>query len=208
MSDDELSTKRARYEELEREYRAAKAAFKKVEAAQDPRESTRARPPDCQRFDAVTIETVPRFKTGPGGNEWRISAVLRFWRKGKVYAETRFDRVATAIEFAHAQYLDLVDDLTVNTCVAHEHQCDQEGCAEDATVTYALKTIRHCVPCSRDEPVPVARPMHRRFCVTHSIRGDHSLDDDDDNYVLIAGEPAERVADERPATVVAVTHAT
>ncbi len=44
----------------------------------------RALKPDAQAFDEVRIRTVPRWKeSGLSGDEWRISATVEFWRKGK-----------------------------------------------------------------------------------------------------------------------------
>lgn len=44
----------------------------------------RALRPDAQACDEIRIYTVPRYKTsGLSGDEWRISAVTEFYRKGR-----------------------------------------------------------------------------------------------------------------------------
>jgi len=45
--------------------------------------------PDANSFDEIRIRTIPRYKTsGLSGDEWRISMVTEFLRKGKVVHET------------------------------------------------------------------------------------------------------------------------
>jgi hypothetical protein len=57
--------------------------------------------------------------------------------------------------------------------------CDQEGCAEVASVRYR-KLFDYCRDGHKSEP---HRPSLRHFCDRHKTRGDCSFDDADSNYV-------------------------
>lgn len=160
----------------------------------------RARKPDAQGFDEVRITTVPRYKTsGLSGSEWRISAKVEFLRKGKViYEDSRHD-VASAIKF-----------LTWSEAVAHDegkmyfagegNLCDQEGCAEQATVTYRIKN-KYCQEDHEPTEYKKEDAPIRLFCSRHSKRGDCGLDDNDSNYEIVEGEITEpNEQDVKPAT--------
>jgi hypothetical protein len=74
-----------------------------------------------------------------------------------------------------------------------EDFCDQEGCAEKATVTYKVKKrFSKENPHEWNEPIPESWGVYvRRFCAKHSRRGDCAFDDADANYELIDGETKE-----------------
>jgi hypothetical protein len=166
------------------------------------RKPDRALKPDAQPFDEVRIFTVPRFKTsGMSGNEWRISATVEFYRKRKKVAEYEGLRdVETAVRLLDSLWLRALDDGK-GYFAGEGEVCDQEGCSQPAEVTYRLKK-RYCSePYVHDgTPYPDHDVVIRKFCARHSKRGDSDFSDCDDNYELIAGQPAEvKKQDESPA---------
>jgi len=161
--------------------------------------------PDGQAFDEIRITTVPRYKTsGLSGDEWRISARVQFMRKGEVlHTELSLRDVETA-----AQFLPYLAAQARETCTKTYYAgiyreedgaalCDQEGCAEPATVVYRKKHDA-CCRCGerkdtrtkdfRGDPMYGGGPV-RMFCAKHSQRGDCGLDDVSDNYELVSGSP-------------------
>jgi hypothetical protein len=71
--------------------------------------------------------------------------------------------------------------------------CDQEGCCERSAVTYKLKrrfwddgNISGAF--SEDANLEDQRPLTRKFCQTHSTRGNCSRDDGKKNYEVLEGE--------------------
>jgi hypothetical protein len=149
--------------------------------------TSRAMKPDAQAFDEVRIITVPRYKTsGLSGDEWRISARIEFLRKGKKVHESVYRNIEMACTFLVSEYHRAIDDG--KAYFAGEGDiCDQEGCAEPATVTYRV-LAEFC----RDHPHEHKRELTdtvvvRKFCARHSRRGDASFDDADSNYRLIEG---------------------
>lgn len=161
----------------------------------------RAIRPDAQAFDAVNIVTVPRYKTsGLSGDEWRISARIEFWRKGKKIAERYVRNVEVACGFALAEYWRLQNDGQ-GYFAGEGDTCDQEGCDEAATVTLRIKQEfckdGHASDPNRYDP----RPLVRKFCSRHSRRGDCGLEDADSNYEVLAGSPTEpQTQDVKPST--------
>lgn len=145
---------------------------------------SRALKPDAQAFDEIRIVTVPRYKqSGLSGDEWRISARIEFWRKGKLILESACGDIESAVTLVGARYLEAVDNG--NGYFAGEGDiCDQEGCAEPATVTYKVKKEY-----SRDNPHEWNKPYDhlviRKFCNKHKRRGDCGMDDADENYEKI-----------------------
>lgn len=138
----------------------------------------RALKPDAQGFDRVVIETVPRYKTsGLSGDEWRISANIRVFRKGRLIAERGARNIETAAAFLPGWLLELNDDGKA-FYAGEDNICDQEGCCADATVTYRLKA-RYCRDGHKSE---LASNEIRKFCDAHKRRGDCGLDDADLNY--------------------------
>lgn len=142
---------------------------------------SRALKPDAQAFDEIRIRTVPRYKTsGLSGDEWRISAVTEFYRKGIKVHEVGRGNVEYACRLLDHDYIEACE--TGRAFFAGEKEfCDQEGCAEKATVTYRLKA-RYCREGHKTEPHCIEI---RRFCEAHKKRGDCGLDDCDDNYELM-----------------------
>ena len=153
-----------------------------------PRE-TRALKPDAQPFDRIEIVTVPRWKeSGFSGDEWRISARVIFYRKGRKVHEVDYGRnveaACNAMGYLHANACDDGKGYFAG----EGNFCDQEGCSEPATVTYALKEKF----CNEGHPHPIAStrlgvdvPTVRKFCDRHENRGDCGLEDADRNYVML-----------------------
>lgn len=146
----------------------------------------RALKPDAQAFDEIRIVTVPRYKQSYlSGNEWRISASIRFYRKGRLIHETFCSSIETATTLLGGHYLEAIDHGH-GYFGGEENFCDQEGCSEQATVTYRMKKEY-----SRDNPTEWNREygkdeiMIRKFCDKHKVRGDSSFNDCDENYEKI-----------------------
>ena len=141
----------------------------------------RADKPDRQRFDEVRIFTNPRYKESElSGDEWRISAVIQFYYKGKLLCERTWRNAETALQFGDWSFVELSEGGKYNYPKVDD-LCDQEGCAELATVTYALKKRYH-----NDGTVYLPRePECRRFCDRHKERGDCGLDDAAVNYEIV-----------------------
>jgi hypothetical protein len=144
-------------------------------------EPWRALKPDAQAFDEVRIITVPRYKqSGLSGNEWRISASIQLWRKGKMIVERGARDIEAACMFVGAFYLDSCDN-GLAFFGGEDDICDQEGCSQSATVTYRLKA-QYCREGHRTEPHQLTI---RKFCDRHKTRGDGALEDADDNYEVV-----------------------
>jgi len=141
-----------------------------------------AHKPDGQAFDRIEIVTVPRYKeSGLSGDEWRISAAIIFYRKGQ-----EVHRVTTRNVQSACHHLAWHHDAAVSDgkgyFAGERDVCDQEGCAELATVWYRLKN-QFCREGHGTEP---HRETYRQFCERHSTRGDCGLEDADRNYEKIA----------------------
>ena len=143
--------------------------------------------PDAQAFDKVIIETVPRYKqSGLSGDEWRISASIKFYRKGKLVFEDGCSNVQYACYLLGAKHIKAIDD-GLGYFAGEGNLCDQEGCSSPATVTYR-KLKNYCRDGHSEEPkfnIPI-----RMFCDVHKRRGDCGLDDSDSNYEKIDIAPA------------------
>lgn len=134
--------------------------------------------PDAQAFDEVRIITIPRYKqSGLSGDEWRISAEIRFYRKGIHIFSTHYRNIETACGFAYGDYLKGIDDGKAYFA-GNGKTCDQEGCNNPATVRYRLRKFF-----SREgyESIPPYN-TYRYFCAEHKTRGDCGLEDSDVNY--------------------------
>lgn len=142
--------------------------------------------PDAQAFDEVRIITVPRFKESElSGDEWRISALTQFYRKGEVVHETDARNIETAIRLIGYHFLEACDNAK-GFFAGEGSYCDQEGCKELATTTLE-KTHEGCGQCGTVKPTEYSRP-YRKFCDRHKQRGDSCLDDQDAIYIDISNE--------------------
>ena len=141
--------------------------------------------PNAQAFDEVHIVTVPRFKESDlSGDEWRISATVKLMRKGRVIVEKNYRDVATACAYLVAAHGEACDGGHA-MYGGEENFCDQEGCSEQATVTYQKKA-QYCNAGHCTEPTHITV---RKFCDRHKHRGDCGLDDADANYEPFTEEP-------------------
>lgn len=155
----------------------------------------RARRVNQQRFDEVTIRTIPRYKTSSlSGDEWRFSAEGEIKYKGRIVWEGRYSSVPEMLAAAARNSEGLAPPNT-------DDLCDQEGCAEPWVNVYKIKK-QYCAHCGHDEEPFGDDPLVRKFCVRHSQRGNCSREDNQENYETMSGETpiaTTRVEDERPA---------
>lgn len=147
--------------------------------------------PDAQAFDEIRIKTIPRYKmSGLSGDEWRISARIEFYRKGeRVHTEYRHNTEVAARHLAFIYDRAIDDGKAYFAGIAGI--CDQEGCSQPATIYYKMKEAV-CNRCgARSDPQKCylgETIIVRKFCKTHSIRGDCGLEDCDKNYEVIENE--------------------
>lgn len=134
--------------------------------------------PDAQAFDEIRITTVPRYKmSGLSGDEWRISSLTQFFRKGAVILEIGHRDIDRACALLYADLRKAIDDGKAYFAGDGKF-CDQEGCNELATVFYRKKD-EYCREGHKTKPFHISI---RSFCERHKQRGDCGLDDADDNY--------------------------
>lgn len=140
----------------------------------------RALKPDAQGFDEVRIVTVPRWKESElSGDEWRISARIEFYRKGKLVhsASTRnVESGCAQVGYHHANGLDEGKGFFAG----ETDICDQEGCCEKATVFLRLK--KGFNRDGSERRLWANDGEYRAFCLRHKMRGDCGLEDADNNY--------------------------
>lgn len=147
----------------------------------DQRESWLDLRPDAQAFDEVRIITVPRYKeSGLSGDEWRISASIQLWRKGEMIAERGCRDVEAAVMLLGGFWLESIDNA-LGHFGGDGVKCDQEGCAQPATVRY----LKHAAYCREGHRTETSRPTYRHFCERHKVRGDCGMDDADRNYTAV-----------------------
>lgn len=157
------------------------AASEQSSISRIPRPS-RALKPDAQAFDEIRIITVPRYKDSElSGAEWRISAEMQFYRKGKLIFTDGCSNVENACYLLGAKHM-IACDNAMGYFAGEGDICDQEGCSQKATVTYRVKK-----EFSRDNPHEWNKEVTdelkiRKFCNRHKTRGDSSFDDSDVNY--------------------------
>ena len=149
----------------------------------------RALKPDAQAFDEVRIVTVPRYKeSGLSGDEWRISARIEFYRKGRLVHSEGWGRVEGACAAVGYFFQKATDDG--KAMFAGENNadgrplCDQEGCAQLATVAYRLKKGFNRDGSERRLIASLGNDggEYRCFCERHKTRGNCGLEDADNNY--------------------------
>jgi hypothetical protein len=145
---------------------------------------------DDEIVDNVTVETVPRWKTsGLSGDEWRVSYVVRLWRKGDVLHQRAFARMRDAcayIPHAFACAPCWPDEEFPTLWDQHlkgEHLiCTQVGC--DAPATTRLRLSKTFSP-NGEGPLPAHSTYWRGFCDKHRGRGDCGREDADRNYTEV-----------------------
>ncbi len=149
----------------------------------------RALRPDAQPFDEIRIVMVPRYKTsGISGDEWRISAAIRFIRKGEVVHEEYYGNKIESAASALPYLLNKAIEDGHARFVTEGDFCDQEGCQALAAVTYKVKK-EVCDECGEKKDWSNGLSGQdiwiRRFCKKHATRGDCGIDDTDSNYEVI-----------------------
>lgn len=152
----------------------------------------RALKPDAQPFDKIVIETIPRFKDSElSGSEWRISAQVTFFRKGREVHSFGASNVQYAAYLLGARHIEACDDAK-GYFAGEGIYCDQEGCAELATWTHKKKFSYIKGTAQKND---YQSPEFRMFCDKHHYRGDCGIDDSDSNYdktkLDISGSPDE-----------------
>jgi len=147
---------------------------------------------DYQEFDRVSIVTVPRFKSSPvSGSEWRTCARIDLFYKDALEYSESFASVADALAHLPVTLYNARNARMrpgANFHAKHpEQRCDQEGCAEVATVKYRV-LVERCRECTKPKDMMFdTRTPVRHFCARHSERGEGYYDDSSANYELLAG---------------------
>lgn len=142
----------------------------------------RALRPDAQPFDEIRIVTVPRYKmSGMSGDEWRISAKVEFYRKGKLIFENSYSNIEYAVRLLDRDFIQ-VSEGGGAYYAGEGSLCDQEGCDNEANVKYRLKK-EYCR--QGHGTICEGMPVIRMFCDEHKKRGDCGLEDADTNYERI-----------------------
>lgn len=150
----------------------------------DEKKERRALSPGAQPIDEIRIITEPRYKqSGMSGDEWRISASTQFFRKGKLIFTDHSSNIEYAVRLLDKNFIHVSEG---NGAYYGEEGdlCDQEGCAEKASVKYRIKK-EYCRSGHGEEPQ--FGIVVRLFCNKHKTRGDCGLEDADDNYEIIDG---------------------
>jgi len=142
--------------------------------------------PDDEGIDRIELVVEPRFKTsGLSGNEWRVSAVVKFFRKGELLWEQSFGELQYAIAFLGAEFHSRSEKSPIALWAFTDEKCMQPSCGEKAQTEYRI----------RDEYVRGEGPIpqldgfekRRRFCLRHARRGDSDREDCDGNYEVLSG---------------------
>lgn len=145
------------------------------------------RHPDDEYYDKITIETVPRYKTSEmSGDEWRVSATMKFWRKGQLVFERTFNKMETAA-IAMPWFFKTAGEGPEFKQIKDEKLCDQPGCGNDAVNEFRLKKEYSERGEELSEKNMSSFEKRRKFCERHARRGDCGLEDSDSNYEVISG---------------------
>ena len=134
-----------------------------------------------QRFDEVRVKTIPRWKDSElSGDEWRFHAEVEFLYKGNVIWSHGFHDCETAMQMAITMFI--LDCESMKVTKQENSLCQQEGCANPATIKAYLKK-RYCVGggnCGQEKKT--YGKDYLLFCERHSHRGDCDIEDCDSNY--------------------------
>ncbi len=173
------------------------AANNEMESTMFEKRKSCALRPDAQAFDEIRIFTVPRYKTsGLSGDEWRIHAEAQFYRKGKLIFSEGASNMQYAAGLLYSWYVKACDDAK-GYFAGDGITCDQEGCAEPATIRLR-RLFDYCRDGHKSPVSDVSR--YRHFCEKHKTRGDCGLDDADVNYTEEAMSLNELSSDPEPTT--------
>lgn len=146
--------------------------------------------PRDEFFDRAEIVVVPRYKTSDlSGDEWRISAILRLYRKGSVVHERSFGTFETACNYLPSEIVRARENGTPEGFdhKADEQKCFQPSCPRPGTTEVRLKE-RFSAQGERLDASEGIRAFEyrRRFCAEHATRGDCGREDSDANYEVVA----------------------
>lgn len=147
---------------------------------------------DDEFFDRVEFALVPRYKMSDlSGDEWRVSAVARYFCKDVVVIERGYTKMEHAIVHAPWVFRTAFEEPgTYDEDAFSKLQkelwdgtlCLQPGCSAKATKVYQLlaeySREGFKSPLEGDERYVVLRA----FCDQHATRGDCGLEDADANY--------------------------
>jgi hypothetical protein len=140
--------------------------------------------PDAERFDAVTVETIERWKDSElSGDEWRFSYVVKFWRNGVVAASCNGGSVEDALLQAAAKYRSIKTDDGGGYMGPLNEVCCQPSCFRPWVVL--MHPIKRYGKDGSERVRPYDDDDVRAFCERHRHRGDCALDDADVNYVVV-----------------------
>lgn len=144
-----------------------------------------AQRPDAQEFDEIRIKTIPRFKDSyMSGSEWRISALVSVYQKGRLCFQRSFRDIDAAIPRLQSVLDEASENRPDNVNFAGDGEhCDQEGCSEKTTIVKRFKKT-YCTGggnCGQ-ETDNYENITLRHFCKSHSVRGTSDLEDCDSNY--------------------------
>jgi len=162
-----------------------------------PKIALHRRHEDDEYIDRIEIDLVPRFKTSEmSGDEWRVSARIRFFRKGTVVWTGHMSKLSTAVN-ALPYFLMVAPEGGVTqvggsefTRLGKERElavCQQPGCSEPSTKRYRFKKIRDCPQSGHMREPGSSFEYVTAFCDRHAHRGDCGLEDCDDNYEVVGG---------------------
>lgn len=148
---------------------------------------------DDEFYDRIEIAVIPRYKmSGLSGDEWRVSAWIRVYRKGTLIAERGWSKLEYAVAALPGWLLTLSDAGLGGDVFDHKAdnmKCHQPGCPEQGTIEYRLKG-QYCQVAPHDGPHKPIFDYRRRFCQRHAERGDCGFEDSDANYEQLSGPQA------------------
>jgi len=155
-----------------------------------PKIASHRRHEDDEYIDEIRIDLVPRFKTSEmSGDEWRVSARIRFFRKGHEVWSRGFGKLSTAVN-ALPWFFVVAGEGSDFKMLGREQElalCQQPGCSEPSVKRYRFKKVRDCPQSGKMyEPGPSFEYV-TAFCQRHAHRGDCGLEDADDNYEVLSG---------------------
>lgn len=152
-----------------------------------PKNTFFKRHPDDEYYDKITIEAVPRYKTSEmSGDEWRVSATMKFWRKGQLVFERSFNKMETAA-IAMPWFFRTASEGDDFKQAKDEKLCDQPGCGAAAINEVRLKKEYSERGEELSERNMSSFEKRRKFCERHLRRGDCGLEDSDKNYEILSG---------------------
>ena len=136
-------------------------------------------------FDEVHITTVPRFKESElSGDEWRTSAHIQLMRKGNVLFNRTVRDVDVAAAWLAWGLMTVGEDGEDISLDANSQYCSQSGCSEKATSIYEV-----LINYNDEGAAANYQPKRwRGFCSHHADRGNQSIDDCNENYILYQQE--------------------